>query len=402
MARSVIGLFDDFAQAQQVVQELADAGFRREDISLIRGNAKGDFTQTTASDTGAGAAAGAGTGAVLGGIAGLLVGLGALAIPGVGPIIAAGPLAAALTGAGIGAAAGGLIGALTSLGVPEDQAQLYAEGIRQGGTLVAVTSPDNMLDRAVDIMNRNGAIDIERRRTGTAAAPAQTMSTQTTSTQTTTTPAPRQTSTTQQSMTQPAQLNEQGEMRIPVIEEQVQVSKQPVISGGVRVYTTVEQKPVEENVTLRQENVNVERRPVDRPATDADFNALKEGTLEVTERAEQPVVNKTARVVEEVVVNKTTQEQTVPVQETVRRTDVKVEELPAQQRTTQTVNTADTAFRNDFQTNYAKTGARYETYQPAYEYGTTLARDARYRSGDWNQYEPEFRRSWESEHPNNP
>src|SRR5690606_38716981 len=108
-----------------------------------------------------GAGVGAGIGAVLGGLGGLLVGLGALTIPGIGPVIAAGPLAAALTGlagAGAGAVAGGvtggLIGALTGLGVPEENAQYYAEGIRRGGVLVTARVADNRTSEAVDILNR--------------------------------------------------------------------------------------------------------------------------------------------------------------------------------------------------------------------------------------------------------
>jgi hypothetical protein len=109
---------------------------------------------------------------VLGGLAGVLVGLGALAIPGIGPVIAAGPLAAALTGlagAGAGAVAGGvtggLIGALVDMGVPQETAQYYAEGIRRGGTLVTVRSDDTFTDRVVDILNRHDPVDINERAT---------------------------------------------------------------------------------------------------------------------------------------------------------------------------------------------------------------------------------------------
>jgi hypothetical protein len=106
---------------------------------------------------------GAGAGALVGSIGGLLVGLGALTIPGIGPILAAGPIAAALAGAGVGAAAGGVIGALADLGIPEDEAQHYAEGIRRGGTLVAVKTDDSASERAMDIMYRHGPIDLEER-----------------------------------------------------------------------------------------------------------------------------------------------------------------------------------------------------------------------------------------------
>ena len=133
---------------------------------------------------------------------------------------------------------------------------------------------------------------------------------------------------------QTTQLRE-GEARIPVVEEEVRVGKREVERGGVRVRTEVSEKPVEEQVNLREEHVRVERRPVDRPATQADVNrALKEGSIEVTERAEEAVVQKHARVVEEVVLGKEQTERTETVRDTVKRTDVDVEQVqsPEQMR----------------------------------------------------------------------
>jgi hypothetical protein len=165
------------------VRELVDHGFNRDDISLVASDydqryapylTKHDVHVDTTPESGVseGAGVGAGIGAVIGGLGGLLVGLGALAIPGIGPVIAAGPLAAALTGlagAGAGAVAGGvaggLLGALVDLGIPEETAQYYAEGIRRGGTMVTVRSSDTMTDQAVDILNRHDPIDINERAT---------------------------------------------------------------------------------------------------------------------------------------------------------------------------------------------------------------------------------------------
>ena len=117
-----------------------------------------------------------------------------------------------------------------------------------------------------------------------------------------------------------------GQTTIPVVEEELQVGKREVERGGVRVESRVEEKPVAAEVQLREEHVRVERRPVDRPVTDAD-KAFREGSLEVTERAEEAVVSKTARVVEEVVVGKQVEEHTETVSETLRRTDVDVQEV---------------------------------------------------------------------------
>src|SRR5262245_52926382 len=123
MAKSIVGIFDQRSEAESAVRELIDSGFRRDDVSMIAGTGTGEYTQSTpAADEGvSGTAAVATTGAVVGGIGGLLVGLGSLAIPGIGPVIAAGPLATTLLGVGVGAAAGGLIGALVDVGVPEEE-----------------------------------------------------------------------------------------------------------------------------------------------------------------------------------------------------------------------------------------------------------------------------------------
>lgn len=170
MAKTVVGYFDNFDQAEQAVRVLVDSGFSRDDISLVAGDPQGAYTQkytspdqAAAEESGSGLAVGAGTGAVVGGLGGLLVGLGALAIPGVGPIIAAGPLGAALLGAGLGTAAGGIIGALVDIGVAEEEAGMYAEGIRRGGAVVSVKAEGLMVDRAVDILERRGAVDINKR-----------------------------------------------------------------------------------------------------------------------------------------------------------------------------------------------------------------------------------------------
>lgn len=182
MATTVVALYDDVADAQDAVKELVESGFPREEISLMvrdaRGETRGDIRlaqegaevtppeqeraeqmDENVHDT----TEGAGIGAVLGGLTGLVIGIGAMAIPGIGPVLAAGPLIAALTGAGLGAAAGGMIGALTSAGIPEQQANEYAEGIRRGGTLVTVRTTDDTAEEAADILEKYNPIDIDER-----------------------------------------------------------------------------------------------------------------------------------------------------------------------------------------------------------------------------------------------
>ncbi|CAA9373208.1 MAG: hypothetical protein AVDCRST_MAG93-8584, partial [uncultured Chloroflexia bacterium] len=170
MAKQVVGLFDNTSDAHQAVQELNNAGFTADDISIVASNASGEYDTTSGSEAAEGAGAGATGGAVAGGLVGLFVGLGALAIPGIGPVVAAGTLATALgttaLGAGIGAAAGGLVGGLVGAGIPEDDANIYAEGVRRGGALVTVQAADDATaDRAADILDRYNVVDIDERGT---------------------------------------------------------------------------------------------------------------------------------------------------------------------------------------------------------------------------------------------
>jgi hypothetical protein len=172
--RTIVALFDDYREAESAIRELEAAGIPSTDVNLIAnntGNRYGDYPQygidrpapTDNTNTGSGAGKGAGIGAVLGGAAGLLAGIGALAIPGVGPIVAAGALAATLAGAGVGAAVGGLVGALVEAGIPRDHADIYAEAVRRGGTLVTVRADEIVSDRVSDILNRHSPVDIEER-----------------------------------------------------------------------------------------------------------------------------------------------------------------------------------------------------------------------------------------------
>lgn len=168
MQKTVIGSFDTFEDAHRSTRALRDAGFPAHDISLIGNSARGDYTtdgtvRVTASDETSGAATGAAAGSALGGAAGLAVSLLGLAIPGVGPILAAGPIAAALAGAGAGAVAGGLIGTLTDLGVADADAEIHAENIRRGGALVTVLTDSTRTNEAESILRDEGAIDIAGR-----------------------------------------------------------------------------------------------------------------------------------------------------------------------------------------------------------------------------------------------
>lgn len=165
--KTVNGLFDDYTTAKAVVSDLEAAGISSNDISIVAHHAEND--ENVGEGAGEGAGVGAGIGAAIGGAGGLLAGLGLLAIPGVGPVVAAGWLAAtaagAVGGAVVGGATGGLIGALTGSGVSEADAHVYAEGVRRGGTLVTARVPDDRVAEAEAILSNANRIDlVERRR----------------------------------------------------------------------------------------------------------------------------------------------------------------------------------------------------------------------------------------------
>jgi hypothetical protein len=168
--RTIARLFENSTTAHAAVRSLEAAGFRHDDVTYMgsagEGTATGTHTTTHTADhagTETGAATGASLGTVVGGGAGLLAGIGALAIPGIGPLVAAGWLIATITGAGVGAAAGGLLGALTSAGVSEEHAETYSEGVRRGGHLVAVRTDDARAAEAERILESHGPINMEER-----------------------------------------------------------------------------------------------------------------------------------------------------------------------------------------------------------------------------------------------
>src|SRR3569833_3188380 len=250
MAKTVVGSFNSYTQAQRVVDQLVDSGVARDDVSIVANNANGTPAEGSDDSTAASATTGAVTGGAVGGAAGLIAGLAGLAVPGIGPVIAAGPLVAA-----------------THAGVPREEAGYYAEAVRRGGALVTVRAEDDMAERVADILQRNDAIDIQRQ--------AETWRTRGW--------------TGFDENAQP--LNHEDIHRergavLPVVEEQLRVGKREVERGGERVYSRMTEPPVEQAVPLREAHAHVERRAVDRPATEQDLATFKEGTLEVRERAE--------------------------------------------------------------------------------------------------------------------
>lgn len=309
--KTIVAVYDNQQEAQRAVEALHKEGFANDQISLVAGDPKGEYAQTNLEEEASGAGQGAVTGGILGGIAGLVVGLVGLTIPGVGPIVAAGPIATTLGGAALGAVTGGIVGALNGLGIPESEAHLYAEGVRRGSTIVGVTVPDKMVDKATTVLDRFDPIDIDERaatwrkdgweRFDEKAKPMSVVDIDKMRTARTA----------------------NTDKAIPVVQEEMVVGKKDVARGKVRVRSFMVSEPVKESVTLREEHVNVERRPVDREVTTGDA-AFKEQSFTLEEHAEQAVVGKKVKVVEEVLVGKESTTHTETVTDEVRHTEVEV------------------------------------------------------------------------------
>jgi uncharacterized protein (TIGR02271 family) len=183
---------------------------------------------------------------------------------------------------------------------------------------------------------------------------------------------------------------------IPVVEEQLNVGKREVQRGGVRVFSRVVETPVNESVSLREEHVNVERRPVDRPISTNDASAFKEQSIELRETAEEAMVQKSARVVEEVLVNKEVSQRKEEIKDTVRHTEVQVENLAgnASMRASGSALDDDTYYRNDWESKYTTSGGSYDDYAPAYRYGTESR--SKYKGRDWDDVESDLRSDWDT------
>jgi uncharacterized protein (TIGR02271 family) len=284
---------------------------------------------------------------------------------------------------------------------PDDEREVghYAEAVRRGAAVVKVDVDDDArLDEVRDALQSAGAVDIDERVESWRAEgwSDDDLATPSTAAAATNATLDRDRTTLGESSvgdTERLRATGKTEDVIPVVREELQVGKRAVNTGGVRVYSRTVETPVNESVQLREEHAQVERRPVDRPATAADLADLKDRTIEVRETAEQAVVQKTARVVEEVRVGKTVEQRTEQVRDTVRSTEVEVENLAGGR------SFDSDYYRRDWQSNFASLGGTYEDYEPAYRYGYSLRDDARYAGRDWDAIEADARRDWETRYP---
>ena len=272
MSKTVVGLFSTMAEANKAKQELITDGYESQNVRVMAN----DEGQTETSGTTANES-------------------------GYTDIGSGG-------GTGIGEKVSSFFRSLS--GGDDDAHHHYAKGVNAGGALLVVTVPDEEAAEAAGYLKELGARDIEG---GSGVA----------------------SSTVAPTYTGSATTASEG-TAIPIVEEELVVGKREVDRGGVRIYSHVVERPVEADINLREEHINVERRTVNRPATAADFAAGSGSVIELNATGEEAVVGKTSRVVEEVLVGKQSSEHTEAIHDSVRKTEVEIEQVPGETVTTAT------------------------------------------------------------------
>jgi uncharacterized protein (TIGR02271 family) len=292
-----------------------------------------------------------------------------------------------------------LVQQMTSWGIPDPDARSYAEALRRGSSLLMVNAPQDQSTTAKRIMDGYDPVDLDERVSDWQAQGYQGYNAEAAPYSQEEMDRERNRYTSSASTT----TNRESEQHIPIVEEEMRVGKRAVQKGGVRVHTVVTEQPIEETHTVRDETVQVERRPADREATAADLDAaFRDQTYEVTETDEELITDKRARVTGEVVVSKQVEEHPETVRDTVRRTEVQTEDMGARQtsRTTRDFSSFDTDFRSNYDLVYGSRGGQYSQYEPAYRYGYDLAGMDRYRGKKWSDIEMNARQDWERNHAN--
>jgi hypothetical protein len=306
--KTVVGLFDTYAHAETAAHDLERAGISHNDISLLANNTTAQFGPTDAASIHtayhADTETEAGKGAVAGGVAGLLVSLAAFASPGLGAVAAAGWLVTTVAGAVVGAGVG-IVGALNGVGVPHEDAAYYNEGVRRGGTLLAVRAPDHQATQVAQILSADGAVNIDERAeqyrqegfappapplfaTPPVAPPAPVAAAAITH------PIPPSLTSPVASAAEPAlnsavtapeqtgavyPIDRGGETTLPIADEGLQGVNHEAEHGGVRVYHHTAERPaepvaiVEEVVLVEEELIEVEQQPSDLPTRRAGLFA---------------------------------------------------------------------------------------------------------------------------------
>lgn len=307
MAQTVIGIFNDYSAAQRAVERLTTLGVSRENIDLsYHGDSSSSRSSSSDSSFGSDTTSYASDSSRQ-------------------------PSDSSRYGSDSRSAEGDGLGDrisrfFSNLFDDEDDTRRYSS-VASKGTVVSVHAQSmDEAERVSELLDECGAVDVDEHSRSYGVSGMNTLAPENSSDSTS-----LRSST---DLTDESDINRSysssdrdSDKSIPIIEEDLQVGKREVERGGMRLRSRIFERPVEENLRLREEHVRVERTPVNRPATDADFSTFREGEIEMRERSEVPVVNKEARVVEEVNLRKEVTERDEVVRDTVRRTDVEIESL---------------------------------------------------------------------------
>ncbi|WP_312183595.1 YsnF/AvaK domain-containing protein [Massilia timonae] len=349
MQHTLVAVFDNHASAQSALDELLASGFSRQDVRLSGGANSAGTTAGTATTTDADG------------------------------------------DTGIGNSIKNFFGNL--FGDDDDASRMNRyEGAVSSGKHIVTMSADSLseVERAADIVERFGPVDIDEHSDGVGHATSagammagsqSGMQSYSTSTQ----PA----SMANQGVSVGASIQRDAETQtIPVVQEELKIGKREVQRGGARIYSRVVETPVNESIGLREEHVDVQRRVVNQPINPSDVAAFKEQTIEMRETAEEAVVQKSSRIVEEVTIGKQVSERQEQIHDTVRHTEVEVERLDG------ATADDDSYYRSHFQNNYAAGGDAYDDYSPAYAYGSQMR--GQYAGRQWDDVETDLRSDWET------
>ena len=396
--KTVVGLFDSTNDAQRMLEDLMQMGFEPNDISVVTNMASQQNVEAGA------------------------IHLDSMSLVDVGKIAASGPLRETLRRSSGSDLA--LRGALQRSGFPPDVAERYATGVERGGTLESLVVPDSEADRVVAAMKRRSAAEErkaadrqepvrqdqearqdlrqektrreEREGVGAAGIGGAALAAAAGVRGGVAREAREKEAATEatggyvkkESAKEPLReslgsrgLEADEEWRIPVLREELKVGKRSTERGGVRVSVRVMNKPVTEQVRLRETHVEIERHPVDR-AVAAEMDGFRDQTIEVPERGEETVISKQARVVEEVIVHKHVTDRVETVEESLRATQVDFNRIGAE----------SARFRDHFAR--LGTSGEFDEYEPAYRMGQELS-----GTGKWEDIESSARSRWEAKRP---
>jgi stress response protein YsnF len=295
---------------------------------------------------------------------------------------------------GIGGKSGGdsptgrLSSELQSRGVPATDAQEFAEAVRRGGNLVVTEIDDDQkADEIAKLMDREESVDLGSRREKWKEHGYSGFN-----------PNADLYSSEEVEHERGRVLETGEEASFQEATEEVRVGKRSVETGGIRVSKRVEERDVEEKVNLREEHARVERTEGGGRFSGDDEDLFKEESIEMTEHAEEPVVEKNVRVTGEVHVGKEVEEHTETIRDTVRETVIDIENLSQDLGGERAFSEHGQDYREHYKTAFAGEGESYEDYEPAYRYGHTFGSSDRYRGKEYSAAEPDIRRSFEEKH----